>query len=269
VSATAEGERRGRPDGLARLLAFMARGAVGPDRSIRPAAALWRVAASYLVFLAIYVPVNRWSVGRDARVLFLPGEEELPFLPEFEWLYVLTYVMPLLVPWTVPDVRRLLQSGVAFGIILTVACATYLVFPVYLERPAITGHSLAERLLALEYMDPSYNHFPSLHVAWTWLVFLTCRHGLGARGSAVLLGLSLAISASTVFVKQHYVVDVLYGAGLALGAWAVAGRLVAPRLPWLPRPPAPAAISPRRAAAGTGRTRSGSSPRRRGGRAPR
>jgi len=32
---------------------------------------------------------------------------------------------------------------------------------------------------------------------------------------AVLLGISL----STLFVKQHYFVDIVYGVGLALAAW--------------------------------------------------
>jgi membrane-associated phospholipid phosphatase len=39
---------------------------------------------------------------------------------------------------------------------------------------------------------------------------------------AVLVGISLA----TLFVKQHYVVDVAYGAGLAWLAWWMSGRLV-------------------------------------------
>lgn len=223
-------ERAARADALARVLAWAGRGATRADGSVRPGAALLRVCACYLVFALLYVPLNQWSIGRDAHVLYLPGEQRLPFLPEFEWLYVLTYFLPLLVPWTVPDLRRLLQSGVAFVLVLGVACSTYVLFPVYLERPAITGRSLAERLLALEYLDPSYNHFPSLHVAWTWLVFLTCRDGLAPRWRRALLVLSLGVSVSTLFVKQHYLLDVLYGAALAFGAWAAARRLVLPRL---------------------------------------
>jgi membrane-associated phospholipid phosphatase len=105
---------------------------------------------------------------------------------------------------------------------VAVACATYLLFPVYLERPVLEVGSLATYLLSLEYHDPSYNHFPSLHVAISWLVYLACRDAVRLRG--VFLVLVIGISISTVFVKQHYAVDVLAGTLLAWGAWTAAGR---------------------------------------------
>jgi membrane-associated phospholipid phosphatase len=180
------------------------------------------VLGGYAVFAATYVPINRWSVGRPSHVLYLPGEEALPFAPSCEYLYGLSYLLPWLLLLGVRELRTCLRCTLAFALILVVAYATYLAFPVYLERPALVPSSLAERLLALEYRDPSYNHFPSLHVALTWLVYLACRERLG---SLWLLPLAVAVSASTLFVKQHYVIDVLYGVALALAAWRAAGRL--------------------------------------------
>ena len=180
--------------------------------------------AGYVVFAATYVPINRWSVGRPAHVLYLPGEAGVPFLPAFEYLYGLTYLMPLLLLVGIRTLADCVRCTAAFLVILAVAYGTYAVFPVYLERPVLVPSTLAERLLALEYLDPSYNHFPSLHVALTWLVYLACRDRLGSRW---LLPSSLAISVSTLFVKQHYAVDVIYGAALAILAWALAGRLAA------------------------------------------
>lgn len=70
-------------------------------------------------------------------------------------------------------------------------------------------------------MDKSYNHFPSLHVAWTWLtVYASQVPGKARIGLAVL---AVGISLSTLFVKQHYVADVLYGYALAWLAWRLAG----------------------------------------------
>lgn len=183
--------------------------------------------AGYLAFAATYVPINHWSIGRRAHSLYLPGEDQLPFVPAFEYLYALTYVMPWLLLVGVRHRQEYRRVSTAFLIILTVAYATYALFPVFLERPVFTARSLAERLLALEYMDPSYNHFPSLHVAITWLVYLACRERLVQAG--LFLALTLAISASTLFVKQHYVADVVSGAALALGAWWAAGAAVARR----------------------------------------
>ncbi len=68
------------------------------------------LAGSYVLFAATYLPINLFSVGRDAHTLFLPGEERLPFLPIFEYLYVLTYFLPGLLIVTV-RVPRNLSTG--------------------------------------------------------------------------------------------------------------------------------------------------------------
>jgi len=180
------------------------------------------VACGYVLFAVTYLPINLFSVGRAAHQLWLPGEARIPLVPEFEYLYVLTYLLPLgLVAW-LPDARRFRRTGLAFALTLGVAYTTYLLFPVYLERPVLEVGSVATYLLSLEYHDPSYNHFPSLHVAISWLVYLACRDTVRLRG--VILVLVIGVSISTVFVKQHYAADVLAGALLAWGAWAAAGR---------------------------------------------
>ena len=127
------------------------------------------LAGCYALFTATYLSINEFSVGRDAHTLFLPGEERLPFLPIFEYLYVLTYFIAGLLVVTVRDYdtfRRLLR---ATGLTLLIAYTTYLLFPVYFERPRLEVTSLHTWLLSLEYMDKPYNHFPSLHVALSWL----------------------------------------------------------------------------------------------------
>jgi membrane-associated phospholipid phosphatase len=175
------------------------------------------LAICYALFTATYVSINAFSVGRDAHTLFLPGEERLPFLPIFEYLYVLTYFIAVLLVVTVRDYdtfRRLLR---ATGLTLLVAYTTYLLFPVYFERPRLEVTSLHTWLLSLEYMDKPYNHFPSLHVALSWLAVFGSQ--VSRRSRVALYLLAAGISVSTLFVKQHYVADVLYGFALAWFAW--------------------------------------------------
>jgi len=203
-------------------LGALARWVGAPDGGLNRGRLAVAVACGYVLFAGTYLPINLFSVGRAAHQLWLPGEARIPLVPEFEFLYVLTYLLPLgLVAW-LPDTRAFRRTGLAFTLTLAVAYATYLLFPVYLERPVLEVGSLATYLLSLEYHDPSYNHFPSLHVAISWLVYLACRDAVRLRG--VFLVLVIGISISTVFVKQHYAVDVLAGALLAWGAWAAAGR---------------------------------------------
>ena len=179
---------------------------------------------AYVLFVCTYLPINLYSVGRPAHTLFLPGERALPFIPEFEFIYVLGYAIPVLAVFAMPDSRRFAQLVIGLILTLAVAYTTYLLFPVYLERPDLVPDSLATRMLSLEYEDPSYNHFPSLHVAISVLSYLSSRHGL--RRKWPFLALVLGVSISTVFIKQHYFADLVYGAALALAAWTIAGRWV-------------------------------------------
>jgi membrane-associated phospholipid phosphatase len=175
------------------------------------------LAVIYVLFTATYVSINAYSVGRAAHTLFLPGEERLPFLPIFEYLYVLTYFVAVLLVATVRDYatfRRLLH---ATGVTLLIAYTTYLLFPVYFERPRLEVTSLHTWLLSLEFMDKPYNHFPSLHVAHSWLAVFASQ--VSRRSRIGLYVLAAAVSISTLFVKQHYVADVVYGFAVAVMAW--------------------------------------------------
>lgn len=180
------------------------------------------LAVLYAGFIATYLPINVLSVGRPARELYLPGEAGIPFVPEFEFLYALGYGLPLLVVVAVRDVATLRRLLAAFPLTLLIAYATYLALPVYLARPVLEPDSPATFLLSLEYHDPSYNHFPSLHVATAWLIYLACRAGV--RRPRLLLALVAGVTVSTVFVKQHYLADLAYGVALARASWGWAGR---------------------------------------------
>lgn len=178
------------------------------------------LAGWYVLFAATYLLINAFSVGRAAQTLFLPYEERLPILPVFEYLYVLTYFLPGLLISTVRDCETFQRLARAYGLTLLTAYTTYLLFPVYFERPHLEVSSLHTWLLSLEYLDKPYNNFPSLHVALSWLAVHASQV---SRRSRVGIGVVAAgISVSTVFVKQHYIVDAVYGCALAWVAWRLA-----------------------------------------------
>jgi len=68
--------------------------------------------------------------------------------------------------------------------------------------------------------DRPYNCFPSLHVAYAFLAALTCYRIHRGLGIAALVYAAL-IGISTLYTKQHYVVDVVAGALLAYVAYLV------------------------------------------------
>jgi membrane-associated phospholipid phosphatase len=179
--------------------------------------------AGYALFTVSYLAINEFSVGRPAAALYLPGESSIPFIPEFEFLYVLGYLLPVYAVFRIPTATGVARFVWAFLLTLGVAYAVYLVFPVYLERPILEIDSPATYMLSLEYMDHSYNHFPSLHVALVWLAYLAGRSGM--RYPRMYVALAAGMSVAPVFIKQHYAVDLAAGAVLAWVSWHIAGRL--------------------------------------------
>jgi membrane-associated phospholipid phosphatase len=123
---------------------------------------------------------------------------------------------------------------------MAIAYAGFLLYPPSAPRPAaVAGDGFAAWTLRIAYHnDPPYNCFPSLHVAYSFVSALTCvrvhrRVGIAATVSAALVALS------TVFTKQHYVLDVIAGILMAIVAYLVFVRPQRNPVPELDREVAP------------------------------
>jgi hypothetical protein len=94
-----------------------------------------------------------------------------------------------------------------------VAAACFVLFPA--ELPTVTPAELHGALGLARTLAMPRNALPSLHVAYA----LTVATALGERWRPAWLAWAAAIAASTVFTRQHWLLDVVGGA--ALGAWGV------------------------------------------------
>lgn len=180
--------------------------------------AAWLLAFYGVAFLASTLPSHDLTCDLDRRI---------PFVPAFVWPYELCYVFPFALLVLPRDHHRTNRAILAAILANVVAFAFYLFLPVAFPRVPL-GEGLACAVLRLEHAgDPGAgaNNLPSLHVAFAWFVFLACRGGrLGRAGDALALLVAAAITASTLLVKQHLVVDVVAGVALALAGWGAAGR---------------------------------------------
>ncbi len=127
-------------------------------------------------------------------------------------LYVFVIVLPLLVVRERSLIRRAMQS---YLLVMAVSYLGFLLYPTAASRAGnLAGDGFSAWALRVAYgLDPPYNCFPSLHVAYAFVSALTCarvHRGVGAVAAvwAALIGIS------TLYTKQHYVVDVV-GGGLA------------------------------------------------------
>lgn len=95
-------------------------------------------------------------------------------------------------------------------------------------------------LRALYSADPPHNCFPSLHVAHSFVSALAVSH-VHRRVGIIALISGMLVALSTLFTKQHYVLDVMAGVVLALVAYGIfLARHPAERVPEFDRRVAPA-----------------------------
>jgi membrane-associated phospholipid phosphatase len=163
-------------------------------------------------------------VDPDRAVLLSSSlERHLPFEPRFTLLYVAVYPLAMLPAFLLRDAAlmgRLVRGWIAM---ILVADACFVLFPVAVDRPELTGvaPSYGRWALSLVYgTDPSSNCLPSTHCAMAlWAALALSRHDrrLGVWAWAT----ALAIGGSTLLLRQHYLVDVLAGYALAIVAWKV------------------------------------------------
>jgi membrane-associated phospholipid phosphatase len=181
----------------------------------------------YVVWIVVIELEGRFAATLPGIDLGTAFDQRIPLIPQLVWAYLLCYFLPLLPVFVTRDWHRFNRGLLAILVANVPALAVYLLLPVHLTRPELSG-SLSERVLQFIYAtdyQPSANKLPSLHVVFSWLAYLMCRkQGLPRWGEWTVGVLALVISLSTLFVKQHILYDVLSGVVWAFVAWWLAGK---------------------------------------------
>lgn len=180
--------------------------------------------------LGIYSSVNfAVAEGMPTRVLPTVFDDLVPFCAEAMLAYGGIYALALSPICLLAD-RRVLMRGVsAYSILLLSAVPVWILWPVTVPRAPVAVHDLWTWAVALmRYIDPPANCFPSMHVGETVLAALMCWR-LDRPTGAVVAVLAVVVWWSTLALNQHWFVDGLFGACLAVVADAVCFR-------WRPLP---------------------------------
>lgn len=167
------------------------------------------------------------------------ADHAISFVPEWVFFYVLWFpliaVFPLCLFFVDPELYAVYFSAIVCDIVLSTLI--YLIFPTGFSRPE-PPESFSGRVLRLVYRG-SYrglNCAPSMHCSMCFLVMfavLSCG-AMGAGQRMLFAAVSLLIIPSTLFTKQHALLDALSAFPTALLCWAVGRRLpFAALLAWL------------------------------------
>jgi membrane-associated phospholipid phosphatase len=176
-----------------------------------------------VMLVPFYIFIGESMPGRTVHVPALALDGALPLQPAWALVYGTLYLFLIVLPvFVVRQEEQIRRTVHAYLTIWITAYAIFLAYPTMASRPAeVIGKGFAVWGLRFLYnADPPYNCFPSLHVAHSFVSALTCyrvhrRLGIAAMICAALVGLS------TLFTKQHYILDVIAGVLLACAAYAL------------------------------------------------
>ena len=188
-----------------------------------PSYAYLPFAITVLVHFLIFFGTKPLTANAVHHSIPVPFENAIPFAPERVTIYTATFIFWLLGLAVCMTRERELCFRMFTGIyIAELICAVFFVaMPTVIVRPEATGGVYYDRLLAQLYAaDQPTNLFPSMHCMFAYMVFRGFM--IAKLDKPVIIGSGLfaaLVCASTVFVKQHFLLDTF--AGIILGEVAV------------------------------------------------
>jgi membrane-associated phospholipid phosphatase len=160
---------------------------------------------------AIYPILNNPANG--AKSLVTEVDKAIPLVEAFIIPYILWYpfVFLCLVYFCFKDKKAYFRTLISISIGMLISYFIFFVFQTHVPRPALQGNDIFTRLVALIYSrDNPYNCFPSLHVLESYLMIkgiYACSER-NKLATAFINFMAAAIILSTLFVKQHVILDV-------------------------------------------------------------
>ena len=149
-------------------------------------------------------------------------DSRIPFKPAFLLIYVtwfpLIAITPILLYYSNRNIFMIYMMAMAVEIVISIT--TYLVYPTTFTRPP--SDSKAVKLMRFASFK-QINCAPSMHCSMSYIViFAAVISGLAPWVILILVIDGIMIPVSTLFTKQHVVIDVLTAIPYAVVAW-VAG----------------------------------------------
>jgi membrane-associated phospholipid phosphatase len=189
------------------------------------------------VIWPLYVIINQLELHEHFKkhILKIRLDELIPFEPIWVFAYASMYVIVVLPFVYVRNhllYRRMFFSFCCTGLI---AYVVFLVFPTYdILRPVSNPFDFERFFLAMDHAhDSPYNCFPSLHVGFSMTAGLWTYYADRSKLGLAVLMWAILVSVSVLFVKEHYIADLIGGAVLSITMFLFFSRNLKSRIPVL------------------------------------
>ena len=167
-------------------------------------------------YLAFYWLIQ-YLINSTEVDYFLSLDALFPFIPEFVWVYHTLPVGIFLVMVVCIKTRKLFMTTFWACLLAAIVMSFFHVFaPAFYPREAFEITNAHEWLVSItRQIDGSNNTFPSGHVAFSALMYLAARStdfcSKYRFASLLFMVWALAVSISTMAIKQHFFLDVVSG----------------------------------------------------------
>lgn len=143
-------------------------------------------------------------------------DNALPLIPWFILFYLLAYIFPLAAFFIAETKKELKLILKTFILMFLTASVIFIIFPVAIQHQEIATTDIFSGMLAFlrSQLDNQWNAFPSFHVASAFLTSLIVIKKKKKQGTILML-LGILIMLSTLFTRQHVILDVLAGLATA------------------------------------------------------
>ena len=149
---------------------------------------------------------------REAVILSTDVDSMIPFLPVFILPYIIWYafIFGYLVYFWYKDIRVYMKTLTLIVVGELICFLIYFFFQTTVPRPKLVGDGILIDLVGMIYShDQPYNAFPSIHVLTTFAIILG---SISIRNKHIIHSIFIPVMGSliilsTLFVKQHYILD--------------------------------------------------------------
>lgn len=178
----------------------------------------YMIALSCMLTIA---PLNIFYIAfnnskRGVRSLVTPLDAAIPFRKEFVIPYVAWYVFIFITIAYLcyKDRRTYYSTVISYNLVLIASYITFFFFQTTVPRPELMGSDIFTKIVTIIYgADQPYNCFPSIHVSTSFLMIRavmvsSCK---SKKNMIAVWFTSIMVIISTLFIKQHVILDVVSG----------------------------------------------------------
>ena len=151
-------------------------------------------------------------LAKGGRDLAIELDNIIPFKSIFiiPYVYWYLYIVIGFIFILVNSRKDYIRVFISFFIGMSVCYIAYYLYPTEITRPTIENSNILNYLVNIIYsIDRPVNCFPSLHVLTTYFIMRYTKYKDSKKMFYYTQIVGILIIASTLFIKQHFIVDVI------------------------------------------------------------